>query len=460
MEPSITSHTADCSEAPGLSITKTLLGLPNELLLRAAEFLPTVKDLGNLRLCCRKLSGVACEAQSKCIQVLFLDLSRASLQRFHEVCHHPTFAQGIKEIILICATQELSGTQMIQDRHANKEFRRAHLPGSTKKALLDRYEKLVIEQRELLRNEVVLETLQDCLPLLTRRSRLTFWDRPRLQLPPDVAYNRARVWRYEHCLGQGFPDEPALDARQLSYEDFVCNHVLHHMLFCPPQLTRCSPSHLLEAEIGTERSFSRQGLKVHFAQYPLLPYLGCDSPTPVLAALGDRLTTLKVDFKTVKDRQIVESPALDEWASMVGQAKWLKSLSIREPCMASGGVYAIKRLLQTCTFPALEELELMQGTCWRCDSETPEASKFQDDWCHSTQDLNRFLLRHRPTLKHTRILSASGAEPGNQSEGDIAALSDLLESIKENMNKLESARFIEVFMNLGPHHMPGIMFSS
>jgi len=73
-----------------------LLTLPYELLLQITEFIHRPSHILNLRLAGnRRLAQAGLEALQKATQVIHLDLSKVSLERFRVICHSAGHARHI-----------------------------------------------------------------------------------------------------------------------------------------------------------------------------------------------------------------------------------------------------------------------------------------------------------------------------------------------------------------------------
>ncbi|KAK6395777.1 hypothetical protein LTR65_010797 [Meristemomyces frigidus] len=180
----------------------SLLGLPNELLLRMTHHLPTIKDVLNLRLVCHELSGIAFDAQAKRMRTIYIDLSKSSLQRFSNIRNSPSHAASIREVIYIGALHKLSSEDLKSDFGFSRVVDRYSCDSPLVSTALNLYADVAEEQRELLANGEIDHTLSACLPLLPRFGELTISGRPAVERwhpprqVPQEAYDRHQSWRH------------------------------------------------------------------------------------------------------------------------------------------------------------------------------------------------------------------------------------------------------------------------
>ena len=100
----------------GTSNSPPILGLPNELLTSIADSVHDLDDLHNIRLAGNaRLSKSVLEAIEKRRTTIYLEQSKASLDRFLTICRDPKIAYHIRDIRYVAATRSLLPT-VLRDR--------------------------------------------------------------------------------------------------------------------------------------------------------------------------------------------------------------------------------------------------------------------------------------------------------------------------------------------------------
>ncbi|KAK4547556.1 hypothetical protein LTR36_000513 [Oleoguttula mirabilis] len=432
----------------------SLLGLPNELLLRMTHHLPTIKDVLNLRLVCHELSGIAFDAQAKRMRTIYIDLSKSSLQRFSNIRNSPSHAASIREVIYIGALHKLSSEDLKSDFGFSRVVDRYSCDSPLVSTALNLYADVAEEQRELLANGEIDHTLSACLPLLPRFGELTISGRPAVERwhpprqVPQEAYDRHQSWR--HYGTEPIAERPSNQTpEQSTLDELVWNMHYNTRVTCYD-----SPIRILKYLGSLNKTACVEDIEIRSDLYQSQgSALGNDDTLATLTSTQpfqqamQHITGLELSLAGQTDSDHAPFPLARTalWAKFFSTMCNVKKLEIWE--VRTDPKPIMKAIMQLVTFPKLKTLKVCMFITWWGG---PPSRRSERPHHFSTQALAAFICKHGRTLEHLNLFLGSGVDNDTlQPSGD--ALQALLTSVRASATRLVSATVVE---NLLPTH-PG-----
>lgn len=426
----------------------TLLGLPDELLLKVTDNFPGVRNLLNLRLVCRRLSEVALDAQVKRMNAIYLDPSKSSLQRFRNICHSARHAAGIQEVYYVAQLHKVPCKRLVQGH----DFRSAAVRYCPKWLInlvaLKFCEKDKAESQQLLRSGEVERVVTECVPLLPNIHKISFLGHPMVHHVSEstdrqCVYNSHRSW---NCWGSRAAFEQPKSPSLLEW-------ARKQLRFAAQYESESEDFDSLATIVRPLGSLSDRSL-------PQGIYIGCAwCPTAVVdkrwtdyasaqASKAEKalrfvsgiiLCLEPADGLMSGHMNPIDMPALNHWVSFVGALQWLRQLTLCE--LNREGSAVSRAIVVTHTFSLLEHLHITSCGEWNVG---PPFDSAMDPHRYTTGELSRFLVRHARTLQHLKLSHASTIQ--NPTPGvRIAAFQALIRTVKTGLPNLKSAVITERF---------------
>lgn len=457
----------------------SLLGLPNELLVRVAQYLPSIYDIHDLRLVGNdRLARAGLDAVHQRMTTIFIEPTRKSIKDFRDICACPARAYHIHEIVFIAGLSsgtaaELRDAQEFWELEAEVRERRG-IGGVTdvvKTLVVERYAILKAEQEALVEEGALDAALIDIIPLLPQLKKITFewiprilshaWDRWYPVASDEEAYNVPMVWREV--------DEYSSETSQQTSVYDLCSRAMYQQRFGARHEVRFedldreeaihSPVSVFRSLAHSSSSIGSRSVELHFDNVPT-------------SILDNAFVAFAADEGTLMKSAIAQVPAISlrdhhrtatgtvsprdfeigaRWQNFVGMAKRLKSLHLDSGVLNHGSyrgalsaIFASKQ-----TWPELESLWCNISGGWYLDGD--RFLQHFSTYDYHDRSLKAFLERHRKTIKDLRFINAMGIVPGPYQDS-AASMLEVLNFMRFGLPQLQTAR---IAVMLDPHHRLG-----
>lgn len=469
----VTSAPAQQTRVPPHSLpAKVLLDLPDELLLEFAERLPAVEYLLNLRLACRRFSGIALDAQVKRMEVIYIDHSKASLERFKTIAQSPAHASGIKHIYYVTALTGMSSRKLAEDRSFEDVVYFNKVPEWLIEEVLDRYDALQTEQQAILTGNILEHVLTESLPLLPNLISVALMNKPimtnvtygsvaqmtRSIMTPMLSLSKgACMYNGDRCWKDWQSEDSFNSMRHSPLQEWVRQRLWYVAQFASQPVSFDTLTMMMRSLGSLRHQLTRGELDLslfhglpadaHWSKFASEDALTAKKATSVITTL--RLDIVdRHDHSHDADRPPLELQAeLEHWVQFVGAFDTLKNFHLRDNTWVSGPVH--KAIFTTVTLPQLETFHYEAEGNWL----VVEFEHYNASWAgYELPELSGFLIRHAKTLRHLHLNRVLGG----CTERYIATAKDVcafLQAVQTSLHHLETAE-IKEDLTVAPSELP------
>ncbi|KAK4994927.1 hypothetical protein LTR66_005150 [Elasticomyces elasticus] len=365
-------------------MSASFLDLPDELLLNIAELSKADRSLPNLRLTSRKLASIAGEPMFAASTRLYVQLTSISLAAFQKICQEPNFSKNITEVCIIGGVEPgwaYLCTEIEREDYTNLT-EMVDLEGKLEGFDPDTAGCVMANQRR--EHRTALKSLRQKLGELHILIR-------GLQSLPKLHQIRYIYEAERRERGINHPGTNYMrllyGARDIHKSWWAGRDILVRIMARAWDKFNNLTSITLEQPEREERS-SGPHLTVIAPQ--------CDVFTGALA----RTTEIKIlDYGNTVN--------LGAWSHFLTDARNVRSVSIsfdseNTPYLRLQRSRLLAMVLKRCTWPQLESVCFESLKLLRGHRSLPELSK---DQVYETDMLDSFLLDHKSTLRHVRLLN-------------------------------------------------------
>ena len=436
------------------TVQTQLLHLPNELLHRVSDCLDDIADILKLRLACVRLSIIGLEQLQKRMTKIYVAPSKASLQRFQDICQQPFFADHITEIIYNASLQALDP----EDITAGHEFQKISQRYGSHSALVDHVLALCKqrkeEQEKLLADGEVGAVLSQCVSLLPKLRTLTY---------------RAQVYHqhYEYCVGKyANPIEPPVYNNEriwsasnssTDFEKFK-DQPLHvwaefellrsaHIQTGIPGRWHDSPKPLVQCLATLSSRGMSQPIELvlkdceprvlddHWSSFAENDARDLRAAMAQVRTLTMNVRHSSAGYHSGQEFRAALWAGVDRWVGFVQQAHHITHVKLIGCFHETGSEFSelSRAIMSNVTWPELQSLAIHAGNVLNSrdayDEDDPPNGEFK------VEALVDFLLRHKKTLRTLDLIGATGY-------GTASELKEGLRRLQVGMSALRHANIL------------------